>query len=317
MIIHDKYGRSFKTLRVSLTNSCNFSCSYCVTGNAIQERNNIKVLDYTELAGLVLTLDNVLNFDSVRLTGGEPTLYNNLLPFIKLISSGGIKNITMTTNGFLLKQKAGELASLGIKEINVSLDAVDPDIFYLTTRRKCLDQVLEGIETALNAGISVKLNAVIMRSINEHQVLPLIEFALSKKIKLRYLELMRMGHLYSRNFMNYFFPMNEILEIIQSQYPVVTTYRDLSATAKYFVLEDGFEFGIIANETEPFCFDCDRLRLDSYGNIYGCISESMPEYIADISANKIALKMKLNNALAHKQPLKFTGSSVSMIEIGG
>jgi cyclic pyranopterin phosphate synthase len=245
-------------------------------------------------------------------------LYQNLIPFIQILKSSGIKNVKMTTNGFNLRQKAEGLAKAGVKDINISLDSIDPEIFKVIARRNFHKQVIEGIEASIKNGISVKLNSVIMRGLNENQVLPLLEYAMSKNIGLRYLELMRMGHFYSKNFNEYFFPMEEILSVINIKYPLATSaYRNPSATAKIFQLENGYEFGIIANESEPFCSDCDRLRLDSSGNIYGCLSEEKSEFIADIAGDEIKLTDKLLEALKHKQPLKFKGSPLKMISIGG
>lgn len=321
--IKDEHGRTFKTLRVSLTSLCNFGCVYCVNSEDKGGMNDIYSstmphLDYKVLAELVIQLHKTLDFESVRLTGGEPMLYQNLIPFIQILKSSGIKNVKMTTNGFNLKQKAEGLALAGVKDINISLDAIDPDIFKAISRRNMHRQVIEGIEAAIKNGISVKLNAVIMRGLNENQVLPLLEFAMQKNIGLRYLELMRMGHFYSENFNEYFFPMEEILSVIRNKYPLAaSTYRNPSATAKIFQLENAYEFGIIANESEPFCSDCDRLRLDSSGNIYGCLSEEKSEFIADIAEDEIKLTEKLIEALKHKQPLKFKGSPLKMISIGG
>ena len=321
--IKDEHGRTFKTLRVSLTSLCNFGCVYCVNSEdkgGINELNTnaLSHLDYNELAELVIQLHKTLQFESVRLTGGEPMLYQNLIPFIQILKSSGIKNVKMTTNGYNLKQKAEGLAAAGVKDINISLDAVDPEIFKVIARRNFHKQVTEGIEAAIKNGIFVKLNSVIMRGLNQNQVLPLLEYAMSKKIGLRYLELMRMGHFYSKNFNEYFFPMDDILSVINTKYPIAPSdYRNPSATARIFQLENGYEFGIIANESEPFCSDCDRLRLDSSGNIYGCLSEEKSEYIADIAGDEIKLSEKLLEALKHKQPLKFKGSPLKMISIGG
>jgi cyclic pyranopterin phosphate synthase len=323
MEIKDEHGRTFKTLRVSLTSLCNFGCVYCVNSEDKGGMNDIYSstmphLDYKVLAELVIQLHKSLQFESVRLTGGEPMLYQNLIPFIQILKSSGIKNVKMTTNGFNLKQKAEGLALAGVKDINISLDSVDPEIFKVIARRNMHRQVIEGIEAAIKNGISVKLNAVIMRGLNENQVLPLLEYAMQKNIGLRYLELMRMGHFYSENFNEYFFPMGEILSVISNKYPLATSvYRNPSATAKIFQLENGYEFGIIANESEPFCSDCDRLRLDSSGNIYGCLSEEKSEFIADIAGDEIKLTEKLIESLKHKQPLKFKGSPLKMISIGG
>jgi GTP 3',8-cyclase len=323
MLIKDQYGRQFKSLRVSLTSLCNFGCVYCVNSEDKGGINDIHPhtithLNYNELAENVIRLNNLLQFESVRLTGGEPMLYQNLIPFIKVLKSNGIKKVKMTTNGFSLKNKAKELADAGLKEINISLDSVDPVVFKAIAKRNFMTQVLDGIDAALQNGMSVKLNAVIMRGLNESQVIPLLEYAMSKNVALRYLELMRMGHYYSHNFNENFFSMNEIVNVIQTKYPLSpVVYRNPSATARIFQLENGYEFGIIANESEPFCSDCDRLRLDSAGNIYGCLSEEKSEFIADIVHDELKLSDKLLEALKHKQPLKFKGSPLKMIEIGG
>lgn len=322
MNIIDEHGRTFRTLRLSLTNACNFRCVYCVNGDtkgaAEAAPSAVSKLHFTELAGLVKHLSGLLDIETVRLTGGEPLLYHDLIPLIKALKVNGTKNIKMTTNAFMLARKAEELAKAGVNDINVSLDALDRNIIKVITKGDYLDSVLEGIDAAISAGIKVKLNAVIMRGINENQIIPLLEYAMEKKAGLRYLELMRMGHFYSGRFDEYFFPQNAILGIIRTTYPVKSdAVRGPSATAKMWALENGYKFGIIANESEPFCSDCDRLRLDNTGHIYGCLSEEKSEYIADIADDKDALTEKLAEALKHKQPLKFKGSPLTMISIGG
>lgn len=322
MEIVDSHGRSFRTLRVSLTNACNFGCVYCVNGEDAGSINKVGAsaippLHFSDLANIVVQLHKILQFKTVRLTGGEPTLYHDLVPFVGLLTSNGIQHIKMTTNAFLLKQKAESLFRAGVKELNVSLDAVDSDVFAKVSRRNSLQNVLEGINEALRCGMYIKLNSVIMRGTNENQILPLLRYAREKSVSLRYLELMRMGHFYSHNFDEYFFPMQEILDVVRTEHSVRPLIRKPSATATRWQLEDGYEFGIIANESEPFCSDCDRLRLDSYGNIYGCLSEDKREHISDIVEDEMALREKLRQALTHKQPLKFKGSPIKMIAIGG
>lgn len=320
--IEDDHGRQFKTLRVSLTNACNFGCVYCVNGedkggiNA-SSANASAALSHGALAEIVIALHTILGFTAVRLTGGEPMLYADLLPFIEALTSGGIRNIKMTTNGFLLKQKAAALRAAGVRDINVSLDAVDAGVFAAMAKRNLLPQVLEGIETALASGIEVKLNAVIMRGVNEGEILPLLDYAVERTMELRYLELMRMGHFYSKNFDTYYFPMSEICDVIRTRHELTPLHRGPSATAQRWRLENGAVFGVIANESEPFCSDCDRLRLDSFGNIYGCLSDEKKEYVGDSAANGAALVERLRLALTHKQPVKFKGSPLTMISIGG
>jgi GTP 3',8-cyclase len=320
--IQDAHGRSFKTLRVSLTNACNFGCVYCVNGEDLNVVNPLRTnapapLSYKDLAAIVVALHRLLGFSDVRLTGGEPMLYAELLPFIETLTANGLSNIKMTTNGFLLKQKAAGLHAAGVRDINVSLDAVDANVFAAIAKRDTLPRVLEGIAAAQTCGLGIKLNAVIMRGLNENQILPLLEYAIGGNMELRYLELMRMGHFYSKNFDTYFYPMSEICRTIETKHVLTPLYRRPSSTAQRWQLENGAVFGIIANESEPFCSDCDRLRLDSFGNIYGCLSDEKREYVGDIVHDAEALTERLRQALTHKQPLKFKGSPLTMISIGG
>lgn len=320
--IEDEHGRSFRTLRVSITNACNSGCVYCVNGEDKGGINTLRIdapapLTHSVLAELVLTLHRVLRLNTVRLTGGEPTLYYGLIPFIRTLKANGIETITMTTNGFLLKQLSAGLAEAGVRDINVSLDAMDPKIFTAVAKRAMLPHVLEGIAAARDCGIGVKLNAVIMRGVNENQILPLLDYAIQGRMELRYLELMRMGHFYSKNYDRYFFSMNEICRTIASAHVLTPLHRSPSATAQRWRLEDGNVFGIIANESEPFCSDCDRLRLDSFGNIYGCLSDEKREYVGDSTLDEQVLTERLQQALTHKQPIKFKGSPLTMISIGG
>jgi len=318
--ISDAYGRTFQTLRISLTHLCNFACTYCVAGEVNQplptQQKQI-ALSYVQLADIVERLNGILEFTSVRLTGGEPTLYPYLLPLIELLSSIGIKNISMTTNGLLLRSKMEAMVRAGLNGINVSLDALSPVISRSITRRGKLTEVVEGIHSAIEYGITIKINSVIMRGVNEHEILPLLRFAMTRNIPIRFIELMRMGHLYSSQYEKYFFSMNEILDAVQKEFSIRSSYRPPSATAKYWQLDNGYEFGIIANVSDPFCSDCNRLRLDQFGNIYGCLSESKREYIADTITDKLQSIQKLEKALTHKQPMKFKGSLMKMIEIGG
>lgn len=317
MFIKDKYGRTFGSLRVSLTNVCNFYCTYCREENSLSKNNGLKVLDYKKISEIVIVLNKLFHFKSIRLTGGEPTLYNNLIPFIERLRLHNIDNIKITTNGFLLKKIAQNLSDAGVKEINISLDAIDSKIFYLITRIDALDRVIEGIEESLRNNISVKINSVIIRNINENQIIPLLEFGISKNIKIRFLELMKMGHLYFKEFDKYYYSTNELLSVINSKYLIVKSYRRANATAKYWQIENGYEFGTISNESHPFCSDCDRLRLDCYGNIYGCISSEVKENIAKIIYDENLLKDSLIKALNQKQPIKFIGCATPMIAIGG
>jgi cyclic pyranopterin phosphate synthase len=315
--IEDQYGRTFKTLRISLTNTCNLGCVYCVHGEDVPVRKNNASLTFDQLIEVVGELKTVLTLDTVRLTGGEPTLYKELIPLISALGHLGVSNIKMTSNGYLLADMAVALAKAGLKEVNISLDAIDAEVFYAVSRRKELHRVLSAIEKCIQAGIHVKLNAVIMKGLNDSQVLPLLHYAMQHNITIRFLELMKMGYYFSNEFERYFYSEENILNTIASDFTFSKEQRIEGATANYWVTEGGHKFGIIANESSPFCGDCNRLRLDSNGNIYGCLSQNTAVSVYDVLGDKDKLVERLQLALSHKQPIQFKGSALHMMAIGG
>ncbi len=315
--ISDSFGRTFKTLRVSLTNTCNLACTYCVDPSQEKKTQAISqpTLTTEQYIQLIKTLHAVLQLETVRLTGGEPTLYKQLVPLVKGINEIGIPNIKMTSNAVLLENKAFDLKDAGLRSINISLDAIDPDVSLKMNQRKSITKILKGIDKSLEAGIDIKINCVVMKGANDHHILDLFEYSKSKNIRIRFLELMEMGHLY-HNFHQHFFSEEQILAAIAKEYVIKPLKRDVNATANYWVTEEGFKFGIISNVSSPFCNDCNRLRLDSYGNIYGCLSSNTPINILSCINDEEKLTSKLSQALLQKKN-KFSGSNLSMMHIGG
>ena len=317
-VIRDQYGRTFRTLRVSLVSHCNLGCVYCVAGeDELREWNEgpKQSLEAPELLEVIRRLHQRLELETVRLTGGEPLLYPGLAGVVEGLRSMGIHRIRMTTNGSLLDRKAAELEQAGLQSINVSLDAVDEAVFVRMSRRNSVARVIRGIDAALDAGLSVKLNTVVMKGMNDGQVLPLLEFAFSRGITIRFLEVMAMGHLYHHS-EQYLLSRQEILQQIGERYALTPLEREPSSTAQYWMTDRGQRVGIIANESEPFCRDCDRLRLDSGGRIYGCLSNNHPIALG-IGEAAAEWDGKLRAALAQKQAVHFTGSELSMLQIGG
>jgi cyclic pyranopterin phosphate synthase len=328
-IIADKYGRTFSTLRVSLLHHCNLGCVYCVAGEDELKQANVSgkgdSLPVEQLLEMISRLHTQLRLDTIRLTGGEPLLYTGLVPLIKGIktlgeSDNGAGNqpapqIKLTTNGFLLERLALPLKEAGLQSINVSLDAVDEDAFFRMSRRHSADRIIRGIDAALAAGLAVKMNAVVMKGINDSQVLPLAQLAASRGIRIRFLEIMAMGHLFDQAD-RYLLTQDEILAMLSKRYTLTPLDRAASATARYWKTEEGQVIGIIANESQPFCRDCNRLRLDSSGNIYGCLSSNHPIPLS-LGESEAEWGSKLQAAMKQKQMLRFTGSDLSMLHIGG
>lgn len=309
----------FRTLRVSLLNHCNMGCVYCVTDeDELREHNTggqQQVLPLSDLLTMIDRLHGQLALDTVRLTGGEPLLYRGLVELIGGIRAIGIPRVGLTTNGFLLERLAGPMKAAGLESVNVSLDAIDEDVFRRISRRHSVQRIVRGIDAALDAGLAVKINTVVMKGMNDSQIHPLLEFAFSRNCRIRFLEVMAMGHLHAQPG-QYLLSQEEILKVIGERYTVEPLERAGSATARYWKTGNGHCFGIIANESQPFCHDCNRLRLDSGGNIYGCLSSNQPIPL-DLAESKEEWGVKLEQALSQKQTIRFKGSDLSMLQIGG
>jgi GTP 3',8-cyclase len=323
MRIEDHLGRRFEKLRISLLNTCNFSCVYCVSEEnggmpaiSSTEASAGEQLSVEELITLITAVHHLTPLKSIRLTGGEPLLYPYLYPLIQHIQTNGISDIRLTTNAFYLKRNAQRLYDAGVGFVNISVDAIDPVVFNAIARYPNTARVFEGIEAAVKTGLHIKLNAVIMRGKNDSQIIPLLEYASGLGVKIRFLELMKMGHLYHAE-NGLFFSQEEILATIRQKYDIKALPREYAATANYWHASNGGTFGIIANESAPFCRDCNRLRMDSSGLFYGCLSNSHGEKIAPYIHDESLLTEKLMGLLRLKQPVKFRGSELSMRNIGG
>lgn len=312
-IIQDSLGREFKTLRVSLTSLCNMSCVYCVTPGVMHTPNKETALTTDEYLSIIEKIHAKVGLKTIRLTGGEPLLYNEIPLLIKGIVAHGITDIKLTTNGLRLSAMLDELIDAGLRSVNISLDALDPAVFKTITKVQNIRLVLDAINNAIQKGLEVKINTVVLKGVNDHQIIPLLEYASSRNISIRFLELMKMGYLHY-NETDHFYGMDEIVEKISSVTSIAKMERAGSNTATYWQTSKGMVFGIIANESEPFCSDCNRLRLDSFGKIYGCISAK--EGIDIKSSSEIILTKALQRALEQKQD-HFTGSEITMKYIGG
>jgi cyclic pyranopterin phosphate synthase len=321
-MIVDALGRRFRNLRVSLTAACNYACTYCVPdGKRLQAASY--ELSSGELVKAVRLLIDAAGIEKLRLTGGEPLLSAKFDEFLPAVMQLGLTDVSLTTNGQLLPRKADLIADSGLRRINVSLDTLNADAFRDIARSGDLATVLEGIDLMQQAGLNVKMNMVPMRTSNADQILPMLEYALERGIELRFIELMNMGHLrVSNQYQRDFIGMDEILEMIGSRWEFARTDAPYDSTAVRYEIPGQGSFGIIANESEPFCRSCTRLRLSSNGMLYGCLSNSrshdmkpaleLPEHVAMARVQSLLMQ-----ALGDKQDLAFTGEVTVMKFIGG
>ena len=321
-MIVDAYGRRFRNLRVSLTAACNYACTYCVPdGKRLQPAQH--ELEADELAYLVELLVDAAGIEKLRITGGEPLLspkFGELLPRVMALP---LTDVSLTSTGQLIPRKADQIIGSGLKRINISLDTLDPARFKSIARGGDLDTVLQGIEQMRAAGLKVKVNMVPMRRSNADQILPMLDYCVERGIELRYIELMNMGHLrHGNQYLQDFIAMEEILETIGTHYEFTRTDAPYDSTAvRYEIPGRGF-FGIIANESEPFCSSCTRLRLSSNGFLYGCLSNSASHDVKSLLSlprhqAMAQLQGILLNALHDKQDLSFKGEVTVMKFIGG
>jgi cyclic pyranopterin phosphate synthase len=321
-MIVDGYGRRFRNLRVSLTAACNYACTYCVPdGKRLQPAAH--ELSADELVNAVGLLVDAAGIEKLRVTGGEPLLSPKFDEFLPRVMRQPLDDVSITTNGQLIRRKADIILGSGLKRINVSLDTLDPERFRQIARGGDLETVLAGIELLREAGLKIKINMVPMRTRNAEQILPMLDYCLERGFELRFIELMSMGHLRSGNaFGRDFFGMTEILELIAGRHAFTRTDAPFDSTAVRFEIPGAGFFGVIANETEPFCSSCTRLRLSSNGFLYGCLSNAkshdikpileMPQHQALAS-----LQSTLVRALGDKQDLSFKGEVTVMKFIGG
>lgn len=322
-MIVDRQGRRFRNLRVSLTAACNYACTYCVPDGkrlvAAQDELSAEAM----VRGVAYLIE-AAGIERLRITGGEPLVSPKLELFLRGVSQLGLSDISLTSNGQLLPRKLPLLLECGIRRLNISLDTLDPAAFRSIARGGDLASVLAGLQEARAAGMQIKVNMVPLRGQNLDQVLPLLDYCLVNGFELRFIELMRMGHLAraGNGFTQQFVGMPELLELIGERYAYTQADAPLDATAlRYQIPEQGF-FGVIANESVPFCRTCSRLRLSSTGWLHGCLSSSNRHYVGDLLDKPRhqalpALQRLLVKALGDKQELAFSGGVTVMKIIGG
>ena len=278
MVIKDKFNRPIKDLRISVIDRCNFRCPYCmpkeIYGERYQFLKNDQLLSFDE----IITISEVFSkfgVEKLRITGGEPLLRKDLPLLIKdLKSILGIKEIALTTNGFFLNKYALDLKQSGVDRLTVSLDSLNPETYKkLNGQNLDIKKTLEGIEFAQSIGFeNIKINCVVMKGINEEQIIDLVNFGRDNNLIIRFIEYMDVGTINGWKSDDVVYA-EDILSIIEKKYelkPVDPNYFGEVATRYKFI--DGVgEIGIISSVSKPFCSDCTRARITADGNLYTCL----------------------------------------------
>jgi GTP 3',8-cyclase len=280
----DPFARAISYLRVSVTDRCDFRCTYCMSEH-MTFLPKADLLSLEELDRLCSTFVR-LGVEKLRITGGEPLVRKGILTFFEAMSrhlaTGALKELTLTTNGSQLAKFAQPLADLGVKRINVSLDTLDPAKFAEITRWGRLPQVLDGIEAAKAAGLRVKINAVALKGFNEDELFPLLDWCAREDHDLTFIEVMPMGEDMTANRLDQYWPLKDLRARLADRFTLTDLTERTGGPARYVRVEEtGQKVGFITPLTHNFCESCNRVRLTCTGELYMCLGQ---EDMADLRA---------------------------------
>lgn len=321
----DAHNRNIDYLRISVTDRCNLRCIYCMPEYGILQKEPQEILTFEEITRIVKLCVGT-GIGKFKITGGEPLVRRNIPQLLELLFSvPGLKDLSLTTNGLLLKNYCSELKRAGLKRLNISIDSLDSQKFQYITKQENLKNVLEGIDYAVKEGFFVKLNVVVMKGLNDDEIPDFARFAKSRGIIVRFIELMPMVNSGKLNHELYM-PCNEVKERLA----VLGTLRPLhpqnlgNGPAEYYKIEgEGTTVGFISPISCKFCFGCNRLRLTSDGALMPCLAgnegfnlkaalrEGRPEEAVNLIKKAILVKPKGHDLTA------LSGKQYFMSQIGG
>lgn len=302
----DPFARAISYLRVSVTDRCDFRCTYCMSEH-MTFLPKADLLSLEELDRLCSTFVR-LGVQKLRITGGEPLVRKGILTFFKAMSrhldSGALKELTLTTNGSQLTRFADELAAVGVRRINVSLDTLDPDKFAQITRWGRLPQVLDGISAAKAAGLRVKINAVALKGFNEDELFSLLDWCAGEGHDLTFIEVMPMGEDMTENRLDQYWPLKDLRARLAERFTLTDLAERSGGPARYVRIEEtGQKVGFITPLTHNFCESCNRVRLTCTGELYMCLGqEDMADLRAPLRASPedAPLEQAIRAAIARK-----------------
>jgi cyclic pyranopterin phosphate synthase len=267
----DPFGRVVRDLRISVTDRCNFRCTYCMPEEGMQWMPRTEILTFEEIERLARICVQRYGFDGIRLTGGEPTIRHNIATLVSKLSALGV-DLAMTTNGATLRHIAGDLRAAGLNRLNISLDSLDREKFERMTRRDELHNVLAGIEAAQAAGFGpVKINTVVERGVNDDEIVALARFGREHGLEVRFIEFMPLdaSDAWQRNQV---VGQDEIVATIAAEWPLEQVpARGAAPADRWRYVDGGGVVGVIPTVTKPFCGDCDRVRLTADGQFRTCL----------------------------------------------
>ena len=270
-VLADSYGRVARKLRVSVTDRCNFRCQFCMPTHPVWLPHS-EILTFEEIRRVAFLFVG-MGVENIRLSGGEPLMRRDIERLVELLADiPGVRQFSMTTNGFLLAEKAAALKRAGLKGVTVSLHSLKPERFSQITGGGPYDKVIEGVRVAKSSGFKpLKINAVIIRGCNDDEIADLASLAVEGDVTVRFIEYMPFDGQHHWG-MEKVVSGKEIVTRIRERYDLVAAPRPAGSTAQLYQFEEGNgEIGVITSITQPFCSDCDRIRLSADGKIVPCL----------------------------------------------
>lgn len=294
----DKHGRKFRKLRVSLIDACNMRCFYCMPEHP-RFLDTKKLLNKNQIFDICSNLIN-LGIDEIRLTGGEPLLRKDFLTIVDKLSSLPLKKLALTTNAIKLDEFLLPLQQTSLSTLNISLDSLNQQSFEKITKNRDLHRIIDNIIRAKELGFKIKINTVLLKGINEHEIEDFINFSKKYEIPVRFLETMKIGEMLA-HYDQYYLPVDNIIKKIQLQHTLTRCLDNHDSTSFNYILENGAQIGFIASESKPFCGTCSRLRLSATGNLYPCLFVDKGPNLIDLPAEDYP---QLIQDFIHKKPNK-------------
>lgn len=298
----DPFGRTVRDLRISVTDRCNFRCQYCMPAEGMKWLPREDILSFEEIERFARICVSRFGFNGIRLTGGEPLVRAHLPELVERLAGLGV-DLALTTNGATLRLHAAALVAAGLKRINISLDSLQRERFTELTRRDELDRVLDGVDAALEAGLQpIKINVVMMRGINDDEIVDFANYGREKDVTVRFIEFMPLdaGDVWTDRLV---VPADEIIKTIGEAFPIEPVVRGNEPAERWRYSDGNGEVGVIASVTKPFCGNCDRVRLTAEGQFRTCLfavdefdmrsllrSEANDEAIADAISAAVGTK---------------------------
>ncbi len=314
------------SLRISITDRCQLRCRYCMPPEGVPKKDHRDILSFEEIVRFVRTLKTGFGISKVRITGGEPLVRPGIVELVRLLSREGIADLALTTNGQKLAQLAGDLKRAHLQRVNISLDSLDEKTFWKLTGQGRLQRSLEGIKAALHHGLKpLKINMVVLRGINDHEVTSLARFGLDLGCQVRFLELMPIGCA-KETFDELFVPALEIRHRLENCFSLKEITSGPSQSSRNFQALDRLGrrgiLGLISPTTQPFCQGCKRVRLTSTGQLISCLARGCGPNVRnllqkDAPSTARTLQRLVGEQLCRKRSDRKFHTLSPMVSVGG